>query len=669
MIVGKIFGKTSTTNFKFLVEADVNKMDFVQVYHPNYDYVLCQIVELETEEDKTIAKCNIIGYIDSKDNKVKQIRRPFKPQTEVLMAEDDFIRNIIQIKDKEGAYMGKLEGKNIGVYLNLKKLLTKHLAVLAKSGSGKSYTVGVLLEEIMEKNVPLVIMDPHGEYSSMKYANDNKEEIELMRRFGIKPKRYTRKIREYGFLEGMNPLKLNDDLKAQELIHLLPTKLSSAQLAILYNAVKNLKKIDFTNLILELEVEESPAKYNIISVVDHLKNFNLFSVDYTPYNEIVQPGRCSIINLKGIPPEAQGIVAYKLLNDLFEQRKLNKIPPFFLIAEEAHNFAPERGFGESKSSKIMRTVASEGRKFGLGLCVISQRPARLDKSVLSQCSTQIILKVTNPNDLKALMNSVEGITSESEKEIQNLPIGSSLITGVVDMPLFVNIRPRKSKHGGEAINILDESFMESSEDEDDKFFEDLEEHEENPSMPMILPRISEKDIQLMSNKPVKSIKKEIVPGVLFLCESNSKNFNLLVDQHEGAIVKDVDSYKASFLPNLNELNNVEMKTLQTAFHLKNFTKEQIMAKTGNMNIVDTLKSLLKKEYLSYGNGNFSISEKYVLSNLSNYGIYNKIEFTNVKYDNKLPKKLPVDRLKDKLTKFTNIKDQRECYILRYDVKY
>ncbi|MFP4112102.1 MAG: ATP-binding protein [Candidatus Woesearchaeota archaeon] len=663
MIVGKIFGKTTTTEFRFVTESDVNKFDFVQVYHPNYDYVLCQIIELEMDEDKTIAKCNIIGYKD-KDGKIKQIRMPFKPQTEVLIAEDDFIRDIIQISEKDGAYVGKLEGKNIPIYLDLKKLLTKHIAVLAKSGSGKSYTVGVLLEEILELNVPLLIIDPHGEYSSMKYANDDQKDIAAMQRYGVKPKRYTRQIREYGFINDMNPLKLNDDLKAQELIHLLPTRLSSAQLAILYNAVKNLKKIDFTNLILELEMEESPSKYNIISVVDHLKAFNLFSVNYTPYNELIQPGRCSIVNLKGLPPEAQEIVVYKLMKDLFDQRKINKIPPFFVVVEEAHNFCPERGFGESKSSKILRTVASEGRKFGLGLCVITQRPARLDKSVLSQCTTQIILKVTNPNDLKAVLNSVEGINTQSEKEIQNLPIGSSLITGVVDMPLFVNIRPRKTKHGGVAVNIL----QSVPQNDDDKFFEELDEHKDTPAMPMILPKITEKDIRLMSTDKINSISKTIVPAVLFLCEHNSKSFNLLVDQDEGAIVRDVNSYKASFLPNLSELSEVEMKILQNAFHLKKFTKEQMISKTGNMNIVDTLKSLLQKGYILYSSGTFVISEKYVLSHLSNHASYEKIEFTNVSYDKKLPKKIPVDRLKEKLSRFVNIKDQRECYVLKYDVK-
>src|SRR3989344_474767 len=82
----------------------------------------------------------------------------------------------------------------------------------------------------------------------------------------------------------------------------------------------------------------------------------------------------------------------------FIYRKKRNVPPFFLVLEEAHNYVPERSFNEAKSSRILRQIFSEGRKFGLGVCLLLQRPPRVDKSALSQVTTQIILKVTNPND-------------------------------------------------------------------------------------------------------------------------------------------------------------------------------------------------------------------------------------------------------------------------------
>jgi len=67
----------------------------------------------------------------------------------------------------------------------------------------------------------------------------------------------------------------------------------------------------------------------------------------------------------------------------------------------------------------------------------------------------MILKVTNPNDLKAITASVEGLTAGMADEIQRLPIGVALcIGGNIQMPLFVEVRPRESRHGGESVEII-----------------------------------------------------------------------------------------------------------------------------------------------------------------------------------------------------------------------
>ena len=72
---------------------------------------------------------------------------------------------------------------------------------------------------------------------------------------------------------------------------------------------------------------------------------------------------------------------------------------------------------------------------------------------ISQCNTQIILKVTNPNDLKAITDSVEGVTPGMREEIRDLPVGVAMIVGVTDQPLMSDIRIRRSLHGGESIKL------------------------------------------------------------------------------------------------------------------------------------------------------------------------------------------------------------------------
>jgi len=97
------------------------------------------------------------------------------------------------------------------------------------------------------------------------------------------------------------------------------------------------------------------------------------------------------------------------------------------------------------SRSIVRTIAREGRKFGAALCLISQRPVQLDTTALSQCNTKLILRVTNPYDLKHLAESAEAIDQRSMDMITSLQVGEALIVGeAVNYPLFFKVRERKS---------------------------------------------------------------------------------------------------------------------------------------------------------------------------------------------------------------------------------
>ena len=159
--------------------------------------------------------------------------------------------------------------------------------------------------------------------------------------------------------------------------------------------------------------------------------------------------------MTGIIPELQAMIVSRLLTDIFEARKRRLISPGMVVVEEAHNYIPERGTGNAASTNIVRTIAAEGRKFGLGLMIISQRPARVDKNVISQCNTQIIMRVTNPNDLKALSKGLEGMTSDLEEEIKRLPAGvAMLVSNEIERPITVDVRPRKSRHGGISTEIV-----------------------------------------------------------------------------------------------------------------------------------------------------------------------------------------------------------------------
>ncbi len=649
MIAGRITGKSTTLEFEFMVEGIVKKFEYLQVPHAENDFVLCQVVELIKIGDTTTAQCNIIGY--KKDGSINKIRIPFDPGTEVLKASDDFIRETINLGSKDCAKIGKLQGKDIEVFMDLRKALSKHISVLAKSGSGKSYCVGVILEELLEKRIPTLVIDPHGEYNTLKYPSQEP---------GAEPKSYIKQIQEYGDVSinpALKPLKLSYPSSTEELIHLLPAKPNPNQQALIYSSLRDANK-DFNSIIYELEIQDNQSKWTVINMIDYLRKKDLFSSIPTLYNELIKPGACSIINLKGVDPEIQEVIVYKMMNDLFQARKQNTVPPFFAVIEEAHNYCPERGFGEAKSSKILRTIASEGRKFGFGLCVISQRPSRVDKSVLSQCSTQVILKVTNPNDLKAISASVEGMTSDTEKEIQNLAVGEAIVTGVVDMPLFVQIRKRKTKHGGEQVNIVQE--------EEKDIFDGVKEFESKDLLPTVLPRLSAQDIRLMNDSPV-DVKTYLVPSVMLDCKDSTSEFRLLVDLVKGEIISDIDESVTFKLPNIKGLSATERQVLSVGKIMKSFTPADVMIKIGiefarATNICEDLK---KKGVLAF-NEKYSIMPGLQID-LSRCQTHLKVEYKNIPHEAKIDKRIEIEEVKSKIKELVEIKDAVECFIAWHKV--
>ena len=443
MQVGTIEGEVNTSNFKFRATEEVKKFDFISV-KSNEKWILAQVEEVTKNSDgETHAKASIIGYRDK--GLTKAPRRVIEPDSIVYQADQELISETLGLDD-EGLNIGNLEtNPEIDIHVDPEDFY-KHFAVLAQTGAGKSYLTGVLIEELLEDDFPILILDPHGEYSSLQYPNPENDEEQ--RSYDVKEFSPNTDINKDAL-----PLRFSSlNLSKKELMTLIPDSLTNSQMGVLYNALKRLREKEEDYGLVDIEdavsQEDSTAKWNLLNYLEQLEDSGLFSKNPIDLEELVEPGRATIINLRAVEPEATEMTAYMLAKKLFDLRKENRIPPFMMVMEEAHNFVPEKGFGQTLSNDIMRKIASEGRKFGLGIGVISQRPARIDKNVLSQCNTQFILRVTNPNDLKAISKSFEGINSEVESMIKSLPPGVCFALGN-EYPVMTQVRTRKSKHGGE----------------------------------------------------------------------------------------------------------------------------------------------------------------------------------------------------------------------------
>ncbi len=477
--IGRIFGDVGLGQFQLSLIRPAERGDYLAVEDEAHGLVLCQLDDLRRKSDLDLERAEalvhgadtpihenligisrIIGYRENA-GPVRVPTIPFRPGARVYRAEEALIAEVLGLKKhvNAGAYVGLLRGHSLRVELDINTLFQRHVSILSKTGGGKSYLLGVIVEELLRHKVTCVIIDPHGEYGSLRFAAEKNGHHQ---RFGVESQGFGSKVLEYS-----PDVSLNGSAKPLtfSLRHLDPRDLLVFMgLTNVKNFLGPLRKLleevqtanpDYTvkDLIRAAERAEGAIAETLHERLEYVDQTKLLGPQGTGLSELVQEGKASLINLRGVAPDVQELVVARIASTVFEGRKKGKIPPLFLVLEEAHNFAPQQG--AAACSRILKNIASEGRKFGLGLCVVTQRAARIDKSVLSQCNTQLILQVTNPLDLKAIAQSIEGLTPGMTDMIQGLPVGVALVTGGgYHTPLFCEVRPRSTRHGGESVRVV-----------------------------------------------------------------------------------------------------------------------------------------------------------------------------------------------------------------------
>ncbi len=478
--VGRIFGDVGLGQFQLSLTLPVERGDYLTVDDELHGPVLCQLDDLHRKSDLSLDRARqlipsqeatvqetllgtarIIGYRDGQ-GLVKLPTIPFRSGAHVFRAEEPLIASVLGLTHKldAGAYVGLLRNHRLRVELDINQLVQRHVSVLAKTGGGKSYLLGVLIEELLRHKVTCLIIDPHGEYGSLRIPA---EKNGVPARFGVESQGFGRQVQEYSPDPTLNPsakpltfsLRHIDPRDLLVFMGLTNVKTYLAPLKQIIEAVET-SRPDYTmkDLVRAADSLEGAAGDQLRERLEYLEQTKLLAPQGTSLNDLVQKGQATLVNLRGVAPDVQELVVARIATTLFENRKKGRIPPLFLVVEEAHNFAPQQG--TATCSRILKNIASEGRKFGLGLCVVTQRAARIDKSVLSQCNTQLILQVTNPLDLKAIAQSIEGLTAGMTEMIQSLPVGVALVTGGgYHTPLFCEVRPRATRHGGESVRIVE----------------------------------------------------------------------------------------------------------------------------------------------------------------------------------------------------------------------
>jgi hypothetical protein len=399
-------------------------------------------------------RASIMGHFDERLGFVNP-RIPPKPGQPIYLAESEVIQEVL-MKKKEGEtgsiHIGYLLNReeDVPVVLDTALVTSEHMCILASTGSGKSYLAGVIAEELLKPYncAALLVLDPHGEYHTLKEI----EGIEEFRSDDYIP---------YSKVFGKDEIKIRlCELEYDELLSLLP-EVTERMEALFNRAYRELEGKKFTaddlmEKIVEIAGDETDISARGLSwrIMRYVQNVDVID-DYVhlELREILKPGQISILQLSEMSDIEQQILASVLLKRVLNARisaekglngeKLEY--PVFVIVEEAHRFASR----EARSYRTLKTILSEGRKFGVGICLISQRPSKIDSDILSQCMTQIIMRIVNPADQENIRSSVESIGRDMIEELPGLTKGQALVAGVsINSPVLIRVRERLTAHGG-----------------------------------------------------------------------------------------------------------------------------------------------------------------------------------------------------------------------------
>jgi uncharacterized protein len=420
---------------------------------------------------------DVIGYFHRSLGFMNPRKTP-DPGAKVYLASDEGLKQVLSKKQQGAvgsAYIGSLLLRELGsvpVILDVKELVSTHVAILAGTGSGKSYTAGVLVEELLSPHnrAAVLIFDPHGEYNTLAEMRGH---AAFTHADGYAPK-----------VKVLTPEDVRiriSSLDYYDILMLLP-EMSDRQQAILSKAYAILKRHrggdyrwginDLISAVFEAdrsEDEEGNEKIGssapaIEWKLERLARSSYFhALDHLAPRDLFEPGQVTVLQMNEISQEEQQVICAAVLRQANQARmntqKENIAPddenylpyPVFILIEEAHRFAPAHE--PSRCKMILRTILSEGRKFGLGVGLITQRPGKLDSDVLSQCMSQFIMRIVNPVDQDSLKYGVEAAGRDLLKELPALTKGQVIISGAcVNTPVLCQVRQRLTVHGGETLD-------------------------------------------------------------------------------------------------------------------------------------------------------------------------------------------------------------------------
>ena len=370
---------------------------------------------------------------------------------------------------------------SVDVFIDPDAFFGRHAAILGQSGSGKSWSVTSFIQSTLKAmpNAHVIILDLHGEYGTKDWDPSTKSPFPADKVRCIKASELEIPYWLLTYEEMVELLIDNDDPNA------------SVQIAFLRGAMLELKNEAHEHLKLGHITVDSPIYFSMDALVERFKFVNETTADFgksktaltgkfdqllvklhsrlndTRYDFLLRPqkrtsseslsgllsdfvglgspkAKVTVLDLSSIPFDVHPTVTAQIGRLAFEFNYWNpkcREFPLFLIAEEAHSYIPRaQAGGHQGTRRSFERIAKAGRKYAVGLCVVSQRPNELSETVLAQCSTFVCLRITNPDDQDYVRALVPDAARGILEALTSLSQGEAIATGEgVPMPVRFHV--------------------------------------------------------------------------------------------------------------------------------------------------------------------------------------------------------------------------------------
>ncbi len=400
--------------------------------------------------------------------------------------------------DEGLAHLGKHYVRT-GDKVNLANKLLLDLArphvilVSGKRGQGKSYTLGVIAEEIiflprrLREKLTVVIFDTMGIYWTMRYPNARQEG--LLKEWGLKPTSIpTRVLVPRGWLDkykesgvpadgvlAVHPL----DLSVEDWMDSFGLDLFSP-VGVLLERVLRHRPSSIDQMVKMAEADTRAPESVRDALVNRLRaaeSWGVFSEKGTRVSELLTPGTVNVLDLSMLGTRVKSLLIGLLGRKIFEARAVArkgeeraditrhvdigrevavKVPMPWILIDEAHEYLPPKV--ETPSARALIQLIREGRQPGITLVLATQQPGKIHSDVFTQADIVISHRVTAELDIGAL-NSIMGTYMQFplEKYISSLPRfkGAAVVLDDNAEKIYqMRVRPRVSWHGGESATII-----------------------------------------------------------------------------------------------------------------------------------------------------------------------------------------------------------------------